>query len=52
MKPGEAVVLNNHRVLHARNAFKTNGGERHIQVLKYNILHLSSLSFIGFLCQC
>ena len=32
LKPGEALLLNNRRVLHSRNSFKLNGGSRYIQV--------------------
>ena len=33
LKPGEAMTFNNRRFLHSRNAFKSNGGIRHLQVL-------------------
>jgi gamma-butyrobetaine dioxygenase len=31
LQPGELVVFDNHRVLHARRAFNPDAGERHIQ---------------------
>ena len=32
LRPGEAIITNNRRVLHGREAFVLNGGERHLQV--------------------
>ena len=33
LEPGEAMTFNNRRFLHSRNAFRLNGGIRHLQVL-------------------
>ena len=35
--PGDLVTCNNHRMLHSRNGFRPNGGERHLQGCYINI---------------
>ena len=35
--PGSLITFNNHRMLHARNDFRPNGGERHLQGCYINI---------------
>ena len=36
--PGDLMCFNNHRILHAREAFELNGGMRHLQVRTRNIV--------------
>jgi gamma-butyrobetaine dioxygenase len=33
LEPGQVLTINNHRMLHGRNAIKLNGGVRHLNVI-------------------
>jgi gamma-butyrobetaine dioxygenase len=37
LEPGQVLTINNHRMLHGRNAIKLNGGVRHLNNFQINI---------------